>query len=159
MVRRTLDKRAVSPVISTLMMVGIVFVMFALIFPWAFSSLTLSESMANLWYSDQEEAAKERITIEMIVFRNESGPTYYIDIYTRNVGEIEIDVSDIYINGSAQATIDPALPETIYVGTEGVDNVVCFSVTYSWTNGETYMIKVVTARGGQAISEANTPLE
>lgn len=155
--RRILGKRAVSPVISTLLMVGIIFAMFAIIYPWAFSSLTLSESIANIWYSSHEEAAKERFSIEMVVFRNESGITY-IDAYVRNLGEVEINVTRIYINVSAQTTVDPALPKTIYVSVSGVENVECFSITYPWTNGETYRIKVITARGEQAISEASAPL-
>jgi len=51
------NRKAVSQVISTLMIVGIIFAMFAIIYPWAISSLTLSQNRANIWYSSQEEAA------------------------------------------------------------------------------------------------------
>jgi uncharacterized membrane protein len=146
-------KKGISTVIATLIVVCTVFAMFAIIYPWATSSLTLSQSSAGLWYSSQEAAIKERIVIEMVVFKmNETGR--YIDVYLRNVGEIDVEIAAFYINGSAQANVAPSLPKRVYVSVEGAENVVCFTITYSWSENKLYMIKAVTSRGNQAVFEA-----
>jgi len=152
------NKKGLGAIITTLLMVGVIFAMFAIIYPWAFSSLSLSQSQANTWFKSQEREAKERIAIEMVVFRNDTNTTtLYIDLYVRNVGEIDIDIADIYINGTVQATVDPSLPERIYLKVKGVDNVKKFTMPYAWDNDELYRIKVVTERGGTDIFEANSP--
>ena len=153
--KRLFNKKGVSPVISTLLLVSTVFAMFAIIYPWAFSSLTLSQSRANLWYANQEEAAKERFTIEMVVFGGNS--TTYVELYVRNVGEIDIDIEDIYINGSKPTMVEPPLPEKIFLKEGGVGNCIPFNATFPWTEDETHVIKAVTSRGGEVIIEARAP--
>ncbi|MCW4032441.1 MAG: hypothetical protein NWF08_03505 [Candidatus Bathyarchaeota archaeon] len=156
MIKKFLNKKAVSPVISTLLMVSIVFGMFAIIYPWAFSSLTLSQSHADLWYSDQEAAAKERIVVEMVVFREKNPPHRNVTIYVRNVGEIDVVIEEIYVNGIPETT-DPALPKDLYVK-EGTENCIDFLLDdYYWNEDEVYSIKVVTSRGGDTIFEARAP--
>ena len=149
------NKKAVSNVVSTLMIVSIIFAMFAIIYPWSISSLTKSQSMANIWYSRQEEIAQERFVVEMAYF-NSTAPES-IDVYLRNVGDIDINISEIYIDGVVQTTIDPVLPEHVYIKTNGSSNVVVFTVTYSWDNDETYRIKIVTERGETTVYYANAP--
>ena len=149
------NRKAVSQVISTLMIVGIIFAMFAIIYPWAISSLTLSQNRANIWYSSQEEAAQERFVIEMACF-NSTVPES-IDIYVRNVGEIDVLISAIYINNSIQNTIDPVLPEPVYVQTNGSNNIVVFTITYTWEIDKTYRIRAVTEKGQIIVFEAKSP--
>ena len=149
------NKRAISQVISTLIIVGTLFTMFAIIYPWSISSLTLSQSRANAWYSSQEAAAQERFVIEMAYF-NSTAPES-IDIYIRNVGEIDIHVVSIYINDSVQATIDPALPEQIYVKTGGNNNLIKFNIAYTWENDKTYRFIIVSERGQKTVFESNSP--
>jgi hypothetical protein len=149
------NRKAVSQVVSTLMIVGIIFAMFAIIYPWAISSLTLSQSRANIWYSSQEEAAQERFVIEMACF-NATVPES-VDIYVRNVGEIDVLISTIYINNSVQNTIDPVLPEPVYVQTNGSNNIVVFTITYTWEIDKTYRIRAVTEKGQIIVFEAKSP--
>lgn len=148
-------KKGISTVIATLIIVSIVFALFAVIYPWAMSSLTLSQSSAGLWYSSQEAAIKERIVIEMVVFK-ENSTGRYIDVYVRNVGEIDVEIAAFYINGSIQAEVDPPLPKRIYISVEGAENVVCFTITYKehWSENAVYRIKAVTTRGNEAVFEA-----
>ena len=149
------NKRAVSQIISTLIIVGTLFAMFAIIYPWSIQSLTLSQSRANAWYSSQEAAAQERFVMEMAYF-NSTAPES-IDIYIRNVGEIDIEVDSIYINETLQSTINPALPAPIYVKTEGNNNIVKFNIAYTWENDKTYRFIIVTERGQRTFFESNSP--
>lgn len=148
------NKKAISTVVSTLIIIGTVFALFAIIYPWFTSSLTFSQSSAGLWYLSQEEASKERIVIEMVVFEVDAAGNKYVNIFVRNVGEIDVKISAIYINGSAQTSVDPSLPYRLYVSANGAVNVQNFKIAYLWSENEIYMIKVVTSRGAEAIYEA-----
>lgn len=149
-----INKKAVSPVISTLIIIGTVFALFAIIYPWFTSSLTFSQSSAGLWYLSQEEASKERIVIEMVTFEVDSAGNKYVNIFVRNVGEIDVKITAIYINGSAQTNVNPPLPYRLYASANGAINVQNFKIAYLWSENEIYMIKVVTSRGTEAIYEA-----
>ncbi len=148
------NRKAVSPVISTLIIIGTVFALFAIIYPWFTSSLTFSQSSAGLWYLSQEEASKERIVIEMVTFNETAGSNKNISIFVRNVGEIDVKIVAIYINGSAQTSVNPTLPYRLYASANGAVNVQKFVINYSWDKDKIYIIKVVTSRGTEAIYEA-----
>lgn len=148
------NKKAISPVISTLIIIATIFAMFAIIYPWAVSSLTLQQSIANVWYTSQQEALKERISIEMIVFNH---TTNKIDVYIRNVGEIDVKIVAIYLNATdVSSFVNPPLTNgySIYAKASGSENVVRFSIDWPWNENEVYVIKAVTARGSYAISRA-----
>ena len=161
LVRRILSRKALSPVVATLMMVSIVFAMFAILYPWATSSLMLYQAQANIWYGNQEKLAQERIAIEMVLFNKTTNKT---DVYVRNVGEIEVNIRALYVNStdfSASTYINSTtklsdLPKgyTVYVKTSTLKNITKFSVVigsspsfYSIAN-----IRVVTSRGSEADS-------
>ncbi len=149
------NKKAVSPVISTLIIIGTVFALFAIIYPWFTSSLTLSQSSAGLWYLSQEEASKERIAIEMVAFEVDAATgNKSLKVFVRNIGEINVEIAAIYINGSPQTSITPKLPYQLYTSAKGAVNVQEFKIAFQWNENETYIIKVVTSRGAEAIYEA-----
>jgi len=143
----TCGRKGLSPVVATLLMVGIVFAMFAILYPWATSSLMLYQGSASIWFSNQEEAAKERIVIEMALF---NVTTNHTDIYVRNVGEIDVKIVAVYVNGADySSSVNPPLTGGYPIYTKASNqNVVRFSIAipqYTSVN-----IKVVTARGYQA---------
>jgi FlaG/FlaF family flagellin (archaellin) len=150
-------KRAVSPIISTLMVLGIVSTLFTIIFVWYFPQISLSQSVADMWYGNQEDSERERIAIEMIYF-NETSNT--IDVYVRNVGEIHVDIVALYINGSdISSQVSPILNDgyRLYVTSASSDNNVKFLIDRSsdpWTNGDIYNIRVATGRGSWAAKSA-----
>ncbi|MEM3382181.1 MAG: archaellin/type IV pilin N-terminal domain-containing protein [Candidatus Bathyarchaeia archaeon] len=143
----TCKRKGLSPVVATLLMVGIVFAMFAILYPWATSSLMIYQGSANIWFSSQEEAAKERVVIEMALF---NVTTNHTDIYVRNVGEIDVRIVAVYVNGTDLSTsVTPQITGGYPIHTKASNqNVVRFSIEipqYTYVN-----IKVVTARGYQA---------
>lgn len=145
---------AISPVISTLIIVATVFAMFAIVFSWATPNLTLTQSLAALWYGGQGEAARERLTVEMIHFNQTSGT---IDLYVRNVGEIDVKIVAVYLNGSdVTGQVTPTLGEgyRLYAQAPGAQSVAKLSINHAWVKGQTYHVKVVTARGGWASATA-----
>jgi hypothetical protein len=156
--------------------------MFVILFAGFVPSITLTQSQANIWYTKQGDAARERIVIEMIVF-NASNAAHgasgqSIDVYVRNVQDIEVKIEGIFINSSLQnstrgfvkTSIYPSLPATVYARAlnlttrAAVVPVVRFQVPYLWNTpaivkpGALYDIKVVTRRGSDAVCQASAPL-
>jgi len=164
MVRSHSSRRALSPVISTLIMINIVIAMFVVLFSGFVPSITLSQSQANYWYGSKEDASRERIAIEMIYF-NQTSPNVgeNITIWVRNVGEIDVKIIALYVNGTVQNSTSPSLNGgftggyPIYVETGSIQypSVQTFLISYNWEVGETYVVKAVTARGSDAISTAH----
>ncbi len=92
-----------------------------------------------------------------MVYFNETAPKT-IDVYVRNVGEIDVEIAMIFVNGEPQNNISPTLPGfPIYVKTEEVNPVQKFSVTHDWAMNNTYIVKVVTSRGNRDVSTAQPP--
>jgi len=179
--RRYSDRKALSPVISTLLMISATITMFVILFAGFVPSITLTQSQANIWYAKQGDAARERIAIEMIVF-NASNADFgqggqSIDVYVRNVQDIEVKITGIFINSSLQKSdwgFDQTfiysagalgLPRTVYVKTASASAtlrpVVRFEVRCFWNTQAPahalYDIKVVTARGNDAVYRALAP--
>jgi FlaG/FlaF family flagellin (archaellin) len=152
------NNKALSPVISTLIMINIIIAMFVLIFAWYVPSVSLTQSQANLWYGNQEDASRERIAIEMIYF-NKTATGNTTDVYVRNVGEIDVKIAEIYVNATRQTSIQPALTDgyQIPVKAAGAQCIQKFSLS-NWTYGKIYNVKVVTSRGSSATSSAQAPM-
>jgi len=148
--RNLSGKKALSPVVATLLMVATVFAMFAILYPWATSSLMLYQSSANIWFSSKEDATKERIAVEMLLFNMTTNKT---DVYVRNMGEIDVKIVAIYVNSSDfSAAVAPSLTGgyPIYSKTGSIQNIARFSITIASYSSAS--IRVVTARGNQATS-------
>ena len=86
-------KKAISPVIGTILMINIMIVMFLIILAGFVPSISLTQSRANIWFNSQKQSGLERIDIEMIYF-NQTAPKT-IDVYVRNVGEIDVEIDNI----------------------------------------------------------------
>jgi len=162
--RRYSDRKALSPVISTLLMISATITMFVILFAGFVPSITLTQSQANIWYSQQGDAARERIVIEMVVFNIAAKS---VDVYVRNVQDIEVGIREILIIKVGpnepvlaidQGSITPPLPARVCAKTSVVSDcapVQKFTVpcpTDSLVPNKDYDIIVVTARGSNAVS-------
>lgn len=81
-----------------------------------------------------------------------------IDVYVRNVGQIDVKMAAMYVNGTSrdfQPTMTGGYP--IYVKAGNATCVMKFKITYSWVNGSAYVVRAVTTRGNWAISTAIAP--
>jgi len=172
--RRYSDRKALSPVISTLLMISATITLFVILFAGFVPSITLTQSQANIWYAKQGDAARERIVIEMVVFNGSNAlhganGEKSIDVYVRNVQDIDANITGIFINSSLQNStwkfnqtyIYPRLPSKVYVKTArasaALPPVVRFEVPCLWETQRLYDVKVVTARGSDAVSQAQAP--
>lgn len=125
--------RAVSPIISALLMIVI-----------TVSGFSLTFMMANTWISVQRLgpllALQERLAMEDVWFMtNTTGK--YICVYSRNVGKVELEIYSMMVNNVVPSGIAPAklrLP----LGFGGWMN-----ASYDWVVGTTYKIDVLTDRG------------
>jgi FlaG/FlaF family flagellin (archaellin) len=155
--KKLLNKKGVSTIIATLLTINIVIVLFVIVLSVSLPSLGLMQSQAQGWYLSKEDSSRERLSLEMIYFNSTEPKT--IVMYVRNIGEIDVEISHIYVNGTSQNNTSPSLPGSypIYVDVENAESVTDFIVSYDWTVGTIYNIKVITVRGNRAASIVQAP--
>ncbi|RLF59178.1 MAG: hypothetical protein DRN25_04325 [Thermoplasmata archaeon] len=133
-----MKNRAVSPVISVILLVAVAIGVVALAYSW-FTSLQrpIQESGTKLSARHTLELSGQ-LKIESIYVNTSGNST----IYLRNVGSIQLSNFTLYINGNLDKIVNLKLD----VGELG--NITTRSINKS---GETYMIKIVSAQGASAV--------
>jgi len=136
-------RKGISTIIANLVMVAIVITLATSLFIWANASFGIYQGSAGLWFSSRSEAMRERFVVEEVWFTDAGAK---INIYVRNVGDIDIAIADIYINRTRveAAKVSPILPLSLNTG-----RVVQITVTLSskWSLGSVSEIVVATSRG------------
>ncbi|MEM2445823.1 MAG: hypothetical protein QW734_04115 [Candidatus Bathyarchaeia archaeon] len=125
--RFLMDRRAVSPVLSNLLLMVV-----------AVAAMSIAAATTYVVTANLREVMGERFIIEDVWFNNETGVNR-IGVYIRNTGKVAITVSAVYINSTltqAFARLD------LEIGSHGWLN-----ITYPWESGNVYRIKIVTLRG------------
>src|SRR3972149_8061039 len=126
MFRRVLrDKRAITPVLSELLLTVV-----------AVAAMSLATTATYVITSNLRENMSERLIIEDLLFNNLTGN---INVYLRNVGKVAIQVSAVYVNRTSRSFTSPFKLE---VGKHGWLN-----VSYSWASGNVYYMDILTNRG------------
>ena len=96
---RTLNKRkAVSPVLATLLMIAVAVALAVVIFTWSQGFLSSTSSAVGTEQGAQNIAAQSQITIENVIADSTSG-SESVKIMVRNVGSVTVNVSSIQIQG------------------------------------------------------------
>ena len=91
-------KKAVSPVLATLMMVAVAVALSVIIFTWSQSFLSQTSEAAQSGQQAQNIAAQSGILIESVVtdpWDNTNGG--YIKLYVRNVGAVSVTLGTVVI--------------------------------------------------------------
>ena len=117
------DVKAVSPVQSNILLIVI-----------AVAAMSIATAATYVITANLREAMGERFIIEDVWFK----PGNEIAIYIRNTGKVSLTIDSVYINREAVTINDFHLE----VGEHGWLN-----VTYTWSSGTAYHIKVVSKRG------------
>lgn len=122
---RILDRRAITPVLSSLLLTVI-----------AVAAMAIATSATYVITTNMRETMSERVTVEDVWFNNS---TKSINIYFRNVGRVAVYIVAVYINHTSQSFVGPSRWE---IGDNGWVN-----VSRSWGAHDVFYIDVVTTRG------------
>lgn len=122
------DKRAVSPVLSNLLLMVV-----------AVAAMSIAATTTYVVTTSLRENMGERFVVEDVWF-NSVGGVRRISVYLRNTGKSIITISTVYVNHTPQYS--PKLK--LEPGDHGWLN-----ITYDWTAGSLFHISVVTSRGNR----------
>ena len=167
------NKRALSPIFATLIILAVVTVLFIPVFIWATG---LSSQTQEGWQSSGITAT-ERIVIEEVNLAGDQ-PTQNCTIYVRNIGETAVTINNVLISQdntnihafqklpilypiplppppvpSQLSTVNPITGSSITSIVKGdlieirIPNLASVNQTYTINNGVTYTIQVFTTRG------------
>ncbi len=119
------DKRAITPVLSNLLLMVV-----------AVAAMAFATTATYVITGNLRENMSERVIVEDLWFNNS---TNSIDVYLRNVGKVAIHVSTVYINHTSQSFNSPF---NLEIGAHG-----WLSISYSWISDSVYYVDIVTNRG------------
>jgi len=128
-------RKAISPVIATLLLILIAVAASILVYVWVTgyaSSVTGAEATQ----------LQERIKIDAV-----SANSSYTVVYVRNIGDIKVNVTDIYIIDAATSEI---MNHTVFGKEIAPGQVREFPVETTLESGHTYIAKAVTSNGVEA---------
>jgi FlaG/FlaF family flagellin (archaellin) len=123
--RLLLDKRAITPVLSHLLLTVI-----------AVAVMSIAASATYVITTNLRENMGERVIIEDVWFNNASGT---LDVYLHNVGKVDIQVSAVYVNHVEQSFNSPY---GLKVNADG-----WLRIAFDWKSGDVYYIDIITNRG------------
>jgi flagellin-like protein len=136
------NRKAVSPVIATLLVIAIAVAAALLVYVWAMGLIGGLQTGGG-------EQVTEQITLDVYDWNASSGS---LEMYLRNVGRSEITVDELYVstNSGIEVFDGPGASSggtgDIAIGTYEVFT--CPVSASSLTPGASYTIKVVTESGG-----------
>jgi len=119
------DKRAITPVLSHLLLTVV-----------AVAIMSLATSATFVITTNMRETMGERVIVEDVWFNSAAGT---VDVYMRNVGKADIQVSSVYVEHVGQSFNGPFRLE---VNKHGWLRIAC-----TWASEEAYYIDIVTKRG------------
>ena len=100
------SKRAVSPVLATLMMVAVAVGLSVIIFTWGQNYLSQTSEAASAQQAAQNIAAQSGIIIESVTFRGGAGDVNNdtVTVHIRNIGSVSNTIGSITIMGRPDNT-------------------------------------------------------
>ena len=129
------DKRAITPVLSHLLLTVV-----------AVAIMSLATSATFMITTNMRETMGERVIVEDVWFNSAAGT---IDVYMSNVGKADMQVSSVYVEHVGQSFNGPFILEVKKHG--------WLRIAYSWTSEESYYIDIVTKRGTHIASYYKAP--
>jgi flagellin-like protein len=136
------DRRGVSEIIASLILVLIVTAAGTVAYSMSLSSFSQSSSLFQLQTGQREEQARERFLI--ISVRNTT-MVNQLNLTILNYGEIEVTIDSAYVEGTKVIDLTG---KGVIVGKEQLTTVQFISPV-SIQSGVTYEILVVSSRGGK----------
>lgn len=128
------DKRAITPVLSSLLLTVV-----------AVAAMAIATSATYMITSNLKDNMSERAIVEDVWFKDAT----HISVYVRNIGKVAIRVSGVYVN---HERVELDTPFRLELNKHGWLN-----LEYSWSSGELYYIDIVTNRGTHIASYYKAP--
>ena len=119
------DKRAITPVLSHLLLTVV-----------AVAIMSLATSATFMITTNLRQTIGERLVVEDVWFNSATGT---VNVYLRNVGKADIQVSGVYINHAGQSFNGVS---SLQVNKQG-----WLRIAFSWDSEVAYYIDIVTTRG------------
>jgi hypothetical protein len=119
------DKRAVTPVLSNLLLAVV-----------AVAAMAIATTATYVITTNLRENISERVIAEDVWFNNS---TSTVDVYLRNVGKVAVYISAVYVNHTSQYFTKPF---NLEISEQGWLN-----ISQSWISGGLYYVDIVTTRG------------
>jgi hypothetical protein len=119
------DKRAITPVLSNLLLTVV-----------AVAAMALATTATYVITTNLRETMSERVIMEDLWFNNLNEG---IDVYLRNVGQVAIQISRVYVNHTSQSLAGPFRLE--------IGEHMWFDISQNWISGSIYYVDIVTTRG------------
>ena len=136
------DKRGVSEVVASLIMILIVSIVGTALYSYSMNTFSSSWSSFLLQTNKREEQARERFSIIAVWWDNGN----QLSLTILNYGKIELAIDAVYIDGTAVTTFISGRGETVTI--EGIMSIK-FNSPITILDGQTYEITAVSERGGK----------
>ena len=138
------DKRGVSEIIASLIIVLIASVAGTALYSYSLSAFSSSSSSFQLQSDQREEQARERFSIIVVWWDTAN----QLNVTVLNYGKIELAIDAVYIDGTQVSTYTSGKGETI---AKGSIVSVKFTSPVSILDGQTYEIVAVSERGSKDV--------
>ena len=146
--KRIRQKKAVAPVLATLLMIAVAVAMSVIIFMWSQGFLSQTSSSTGSQQGAQNQAAQSSIAIEVASFNGENATIYF-----RNVGAVSITPALLVAQGitsntgfSGSATNSSDLTVNSIPIAKGSCGLSTFTLS-GLTSGDVVTIKITTTAG------------
>lgn len=148
--KKARDRRAVSEVVSTLVLVAVVVALGVFVFTFASGGLgSLTGSFTEL-ISGQGTSVSQRFVVEQVAFTFAGTPG--ADVYVRNVGSVTTTIVAVYVVDQTGGTVvsrfvSGSLPLAVNVGAFADVDLHQAAASFTPEHGHTYSFKVTSSVG------------
>jgi len=138
------DKRGVSEVVASLMMIVLVSIASIVVYSYSVNTFASSSSLVQLNTALKEEQARERLSIIAVWWDNAS----QLNVTVLNYGKIELVIDAVYVDGVHASAYTSGKGDTV---SRGGIAAVRFVSPVSIAEGHTYEIAAITERGSKDV--------
>jgi flagellin-like protein len=132
------SKKALSPVVASIILIAVTVAVSIAVAAWM-GALTFTFT------------ATEQVQITNMAF-GQNGADKVITLTVNNTGTSPVTINEAWVNNVKQSSTYPSLPYTIAANTG-----VILNVTYTWTTGSNYEVKLVSSKGNPFLRTAVAP--
>ncbi len=128
------SKKALSPVVASIILIAVTVAV----------SIAVAAWMGALTFTFM---ATEQVKITNVVFGSSGG--YHMNVTVQNTGTSPVTLNELWVNGEKQTSFSST--------TISANSQTTIHISYSWTAGSNYEIKLVSSKGNQFYYTATAP--